>query len=99
TRFSRDWSSDVCSSDLIGLFEPVHGSAPDIAGTGKANPIATFLTCALLLEHLGHDAEARLVEKAVETAVAENVLTPDVGGDRTKIGSASWRAMREGLVV
>jgi len=67
----------------IGLFEPVHGSAPDIAGTGKANPIATFLTCALLLEHLGHDAEARLVEKAVETAVAENVLTPDVGGDRT----------------
>jgi len=67
----------------IGLFEPVHGSAPDIAGTGKANPIATFLTCALLLEHLGHDAEARMVEQAVEIAVAENVLTPDVGGDKT----------------
>lgn len=67
----------------IGLFEPVHGSAPDIAGTGRANPIATFLTCALLLEHLGHDEEARLVERAVEMAVAENVLTPDVGGDRT----------------
>ena len=64
----------------IGLFEPVHGSAPDIAGTGRANPIATFLTCALLLEHLGHDAEARLVEAAVDEAVAENVLTPDVGG-------------------
>ncbi|WP_050725796.1 isocitrate/isopropylmalate dehydrogenase family protein [Vulgatibacter incomptus] len=67
----------------IGLFEPVHGSAPDIVGTGKANPIATFLTCALLLEHLGHDAEARIVEKAVDLAVAENVLTPDVGGSRT----------------
>jgi len=64
----------------IGLFEPVHGSAPDIVGTGRANPIATFLTCALLLEHLGHDAEARLVEQAVDLAVEKNVLTPDVGG-------------------
>ncbi|HLV61520.1 MAG TPA: isocitrate/isopropylmalate family dehydrogenase, partial [Fredinandcohnia sp.] len=45
--------------------------------------IATFLTCGLLLEHLGHDAEAALVERAVQTAVEENVLTPDVGGDRT----------------
>jgi 3-isopropylmalate dehydrogenase len=66
----------------IGLFEPVHGSAPDIAGTGKANPIATFLTCALLLRHLGHDPEALLVEEAVKLAVAENMLTPDVGGDK-----------------
>lgn len=67
----------------IGLFEPVHGSAPDIAGKGQANPIATFLTSALLLEHLGHDEEARIVNQAVDLAVAENVLTPDVGGDRT----------------
>lgn len=67
----------------IGLFEPVHGSAPDIAGKGLANPLATFLTCALLLRHLGHDAEADLVDRAVELAVAENVLTADVGGDRT----------------
>lgn len=67
----------------IGLFEPVHGSAPDIAGTGKANPIATFLSCALLLEHLGHEAEARLVEQAVEAAVQDNVLPPDVGGEKT----------------
>lgn len=67
----------------IGLFEPVHGSAPDIAGKGQANPIATFLTSALLLEHLGHDDEARIVNQAVDLAVAENVLTPDVGGDRT----------------
>lgn len=67
----------------IGLFEPVHGSAPDIAGKGQANPIATFLTSALLLEHLGHDEEARIVNQAVDLAVAENVLTPDVGGDKT----------------
>ncbi len=72
----------------IGLFEPVHGSAPDIVGTGRANPIATFLSCALLLEHLGHREEARLVEQAVDVAVSENVLTPDVGGDRstTEVG-------------
>lgn len=67
----------------IGLFEPVHGSAPDIAGQGKANPIATFLTCALMLEHLGCEEEARIVERAVEAAVAENCLTPDAGGDKT----------------
>jgi 3-isopropylmalate dehydrogenase len=67
----------------IGLFEPVHGSAPDIAGQGKANPIATFLTCALMLDHLGHGAEARIVERAVEVAVAEHALTEDVGGQKS----------------
>ena len=47
------------------MFEPVHGSAPDIAGQGKADPTATILSTALLLEHLGRDDEARRVEKAV----------------------------------
>src|SRR5919199_4304349 len=49
----------------VSLFEPVHGSAPDIAGQGKANPLAMALSGALMLEHLGHPAEARIVEQAV----------------------------------
>ncbi len=64
----------------LGLFEPVHGSAPVLAGKDLANPIATFLSCALLLEQLGHGEEARLVELAVERAAAEARLTPDCGG-------------------
>ncbi len=67
----------------IGLFEPVHGSAPDIAGKGIANPIATFLTIGLMLHELGHDAAAAAVEGAVELAVQERVLTKDGGGDRS----------------
>jgi 3-isopropylmalate dehydrogenase len=53
------------------MFEPVHGSAPDIAGTGKADPTATVLSVALLLRHLGHDAEAARVEDAVWADLAE----------------------------
>ncbi|EST39232.1 3-isopropylmalate dehydrogenase [Streptomycetaceae bacterium MP113-05] len=53
------------------MFEPVHGSAPDIAGTGKADPTATILSVALLLRHLGHDAEATRVEEAVTADLAE----------------------------
>ena len=47
------------------MFEPVHGSAPDIAGTGRADPTATVLSVALLLDHLGHGDQARRVEAAV----------------------------------
>jgi 3-isopropylmalate dehydrogenase len=53
------------------MFEPVHGSAPDIAGTGKADPTATILSTALLLRHLGHEAEAARVESAVWADLAE----------------------------
>ncbi len=53
------------------MFEPVHGSAPDIAGTGKADPTATILSVALLLRHLGHEAEAVRVEDAVWADLAE----------------------------
>lgn len=64
----------------FGLFEPVHGSAPDIAGTGTANPFAAILTAALLLDHLGHDAEAYAIRRAVAGAVAAKRVTPDLGG-------------------
>ena len=62
----------------VSLFEPVHGSAPDIAGQGKANPLAMALSGALMLEHLGHAAEARLVEDAVREQAAEGARTPDL---------------------
>jgi len=64
-----------------GLFEPVHGSAPDIAGTGAANPLAMILSAALMLRHgLGLEAQAAAVESAVERALAEGLRTPDLGG-------------------
>ncbi|MFF3858898.1 3-isopropylmalate dehydrogenase [Streptomyces sp. NPDC002209] len=53
------------------MFEPVHGSAPDIAGTGKADPTATILSVALLLRHLGHEAQAARIEDAVTADLAE----------------------------
>jgi 3-isopropylmalate dehydrogenase len=62
----------------VSLFEPVHGSAPDIAGQGKANPLAMALCGALMLEHLGHAREARILEQAVEEQVREGAHTPDL---------------------
>jgi 3-isopropylmalate dehydrogenase len=65
-----------------GLFEPVHGSAPDIAGQGIANPLAMFLSAALMLRHgLGLESEAAAVESAVQGALADGLRTPDLGGE------------------
>jgi 3-isopropylmalate dehydrogenase len=67
--------------DGPGVFEPVHGSAPDIAGQGIANPLAMFLSAALMLRHgLGRQAEASAVESAVDRALAEGLRTRDLGG-------------------
>jgi 3-isopropylmalate dehydrogenase len=67
-----------------GLFEPVHGSAPDIAGTEAANPLAMFLSAALMLSHgLAMEAEAAAVESAVQRALADGLRTPDLGGTAT----------------
>jgi 3-isopropylmalate dehydrogenase len=62
----------------VSLFEPVHGSAPDIAGQGKANPLAMALSGALMLEHLGHGREAQILNRAVEDQVREGAHTPDL---------------------
>ena len=68
----------------MGLYEPIHGSAPDIAGRGVANPVGTILSAALLLRYsLGMDPEARAVERAVWQAVTEGARTPDLGGTAT----------------
>ena len=64
-----------------GVFEPVHGSAPDIAGQGTANPLATFLSAAMLLRHgLGLEAEAEAIEAAVDAVLERGLRTADLGG-------------------
>jgi 3-isopropylmalate dehydrogenase len=80
--------------DGPGLFEPVHGSAPDIAGTGAANPLATFLSAAMLLrDGLGMEGEATAVEDAVDAALSQGLRTADLGGD------ASTDAMTDALLA
>ncbi|ELY93351.1 3-isopropylmalate dehydrogenase [Natrialba hulunbeirensis JCM 10989] len=64
-----------------GLFEPVHGTAPDIAGEGVANPAATIISAAMLLEYLEYDEEAAAVHAAVEETLADGPRTPDLGGE------------------
>ncbi len=67
-----------------GLYEPIHGSAPDIAGRGIANPIGTILSAALLLRYsLKLEAEAQAIEKAVEVAITDGCRTADLGGALT----------------
>jgi tartrate dehydrogenase/decarboxylase / D-malate dehydrogenase len=62
------------------MFEPVHGSAPDIAGKGIVNPVATILTAAQMLDHLGLEAEATALNAAVAKVLASDVKSPDLGG-------------------
>jgi 3-isopropylmalate dehydrogenase len=79
-----------------GLFEPVHGSAPDIASTGAANPLAMFLSAALMLRHgLQMEVEAAAVESAVDKALTGGLRTSDLGGTATT-GDAT-RAVLEHL--
>lgn len=78
------------------MFEPVHGSAPDIAGRNIANPMAAILSGAMMLEHLGCGAAARAVETAVERVLtAGEVRTPDLGGSSscTDVGDAVLRSL------
>jgi tartrate dehydrogenase/decarboxylase/D-malate dehydrogenase len=65
------------------MFEPIHGSAFDITGKGIANPIATFWTASMMLEHLGEAAAAQRLMQAIEATTAAGVHTPDLGGNAT----------------
>jgi isocitrate dehydrogenase (NAD+) len=92
-----DILSDLCAGLVGGLglapganlgweyavFEPVHGSAPDIAGKGLANPTAIILSAAMMLEHLGEDDAGRAVRGGVKAVLAEGVRTRDLGGSAT----------------
>jgi 3-isopropylmalate dehydrogenase len=64
----------------VSLFEPVHGSAPPLAGKGVANPVGSILSAAIMLEYLGFNAASRAVEKGVREAVTQQATTRDLGG-------------------
>ena len=71
-----------------GLYEPIHGSAPDIAGEDLANPLATILAAAMALRHSLHlDQEALAVEAAVETALEAGLRTKDIAAGGTHVGT------------
>ncbi len=74
------------------MFEPIHGSAPDIAGTGKANPIGSIWSGAIMLEHLGEKKAAQSIVRAIEVTVAQGVLPADLGG------SASTMDIADGVI-
>ena len=82
----------TCASANLGhehaLFEPVHGTAPDIAGKGLANPAAAIQCGALLLRYLGERAAAENIEKALEQSLREGLTTPDLGGKLTTMEMA-----------
>jgi tartrate dehydrogenase/decarboxylase/D-malate dehydrogenase len=68
------------TNEFPSMFEPIHGSAPDIAGKGIANPIGQIASVAIMLEHLGELAAAQAVELAINKTTAQGILTGDVGG-------------------
>lgn len=72
------------------LFEPVHGSAPDIAGTGRANPLGAIRCVGLLLDHLGHGEAGARVEAAAVASFEVGCRTPDLGGDRSTDDVGTW---------
>jgi tartrate dehydrogenase/decarboxylase/D-malate dehydrogenase len=65
------------------MFEPIHGSAFDITGKGIANPIGTFWSAVMMLEHLGERSAAARLMRAIEHITAQRVFTPDLGGKAT----------------
>jgi 3-isopropylmalate dehydrogenase len=77
---------------VTALYEPVHGSAPDIVGTGKANPLAAILSLAMLLNDFGQPEAAAAVQSACERSVVELNCTPDLGGALTTDQVAAWVA-------
>jgi 3-isopropylmalate dehydrogenase len=82
----------------VSLFEPVHGSAPPLAGKGVANPVGSILSAAIMLEYLGFDAASRAVETAVREAVTQQATTRDLGGtlSTTEAGAAIRQRITKG---
>jgi 3-isopropylmalate dehydrogenase len=77
-------SASLGAPGTPGLFEPVHGSAPDIAGTDRANPLATIASVAMMLRHgLDRPDEAAAIERAIDAALDEGLRTADLGGEAT----------------
>jgi 3-isopropylmalate dehydrogenase len=83
----------------IGMFEPVHGSAPQIAGKDMANPFGAILTAAMMLAHLGMSGEAQQIEAAVLEAVRQKKTTADIGGTLGTREAGEWVARRVGSFI
>ncbi len=85
-------SANVHASDptRVAMFEPVHGSAPPLAGKDLANPFAAFLTTGMLLTHLGFDGYEAIIERAIVAALDARACTRDVGGELGTKAAASW---------
>ena len=80
--------SAALGSSTFGMYEPVHGSAPDIAGQGKANPIGMFLSVAMLLRYsLQLETEAQAIENAIDAVLADGLRTGDIAGKGSKVVS------------
>ena len=77
------------------MFEPVHGSAPKYAGTGRANPVGAILSATLMLDYLGHSEAAKVIDEAVSRSFRERHTTPDLGGSLTtsQVGDLIARAV------
>jgi 3-isopropylmalate dehydrogenase len=72
----------------LGVYEPIHGSAPDIAGRGVANPLGTILSAAMLLRHsLSLDEDAKRIEDAVQKVLDNGLRTADLGGGTSALGT------------
>lgn len=89
--------SSSLGTEKAGLFEPIHGSAPDIAGKDIANPVATILAAAMLLDNIGLGNEARAVERAVSEFISEGWRTPDLGEGK-RVGCAEAGRLIAGRV-
>jgi 3-isopropylmalate dehydrogenase len=90
-------ASASLAEGTMGLYEPIHGSAPDIAGQGLANPMATILSAAMLLRHsFGHEIEAKRIEAAVAAVLADGIKGGDLGGSdgTVAIGDAVLERLR-----
>jgi 3-isopropylmalate dehydrogenase len=87
-------SPGKASPGQIGMFEPVHGSAPPIAGKNVANPFGAILTAAMMLAHLGMTAESQKIEAAVLEAVRQKKTTADIGGTLGTREAGEWVAQR-----
>jgi 3-isopropylmalate dehydrogenase len=84
---------------ILGLYEPVHGSAPDIAGKGIANPLATFGSVALMLRHsLAMEEAAAAVESAVDRVLEDGLRTPDLAGGRSEESSVGTEEMTSAVI-
>jgi homoisocitrate dehydrogenase len=76
----------ACSGNIgerAAVFEPVHGSAPNLAGTRRANPTAAFLSAAMMLDYLGENEQAERIRSGVEGLLRSNQVTADLGGSLT----------------